>query len=528
MSFVTAAGLLQSLKQLKAYRDNGNRFLSGLPTIFVLKRLGLKDGTQQELSIEQFTSVCDESLRIVAAGDPTVGWGETYYNVLSPGLNPLVADGWPRSTLWTRYANQSWQGILAAQKRGNKLVWRLEKGWRGELAKRIPGVIPGYFLATFVLRRPSDLAEEVKFNTKKELLREFCRLFHLNRDDEQVFDLRVPPAAEELGGTELSRREVIQTVADSEPNAPLRARLAAEAKQTGVDLADQIVACGREMGQVLVFGPPGTGKTHWAKEAAARLAGFPKGFETATQAGRAKLVVWHPSTTYEDFVRGVDVRGGDVTPRNGIFLDFCEKASTSSELHVLVIDEINRGNTVAILGELLFGLEMNKRGTTFYLADGTPVVVPKNLVLIATANTADRSIAALDVALGRRFARVEVPPEPRVLGDVKVGNIGLAQLLDALNSSIMDSVDRDHRLGHAYLLDVDGNPLTSVEDLVFAFRYRIVPLLQDYALDDFALLERVLGDHIVDVERQMIRTEVFENKTAFEAALATIPGIKPL
>jgi 5-methylcytosine-specific restriction protein B len=95
----------------------------------------------------------------------------------------------------------------------------------------------------------------------------------------------------------------------------------------------------------------------------------------------------------------------------------------------LVIDEINRGNTVAILGELLYALELDKRGNPVTLTDQSTFVVPPNVYVIGTANTADRSIAALDVALGRRFARVEIPPEPEILGDARVLGIELQQVL---------------------------------------------------------------------------------------------------
>jgi 5-methylcytosine-specific restriction protein B len=104
--------------------------------------------------------------------------------------------------------------------------------------------------------------------------------------------------------------------------------------------------------------------------------------------------------------------------------------------------------------------------------------------------------------------------------DVKLG-----QLLDVLNTSVLNAFDREHRIGHSYFLDDEGRPLQEPDQLIFAFRYRIVPLLQDYCLDDFGVLQTILGPRFVDVDSQVVRSEVFASAEVFKDALLMIPGM---
>ncbi len=165
--------------------------------------------------------------------------------------------------------------------------------------------------------------------------------------------------------------------------------------------------------QVIFQGPPGTGKTYIAQELAICLAG---------SEGRMTLVQFHPSYAYEDFVQGYRPKtlvsgqpGFEL--REGPLLKAAAAAHAEPDKdHFLVIDEINRGNIASVFGELYFLLEYRDRKMNLQYSD-TPFSLPKNLYIIGTMNTSDRSIALVDLALRRRFHFVDFYPEaPPVKG----------------------------------------------------------------------------------------------------------------
>ena len=166
---------------------------------------------------------------------------------------------------------------------------------------------------------------------------------------------------------------------------------------------------------------------------------------------------------------------------------------------VLIIDEINRGNVSRIFGELITLLEPSKRaGAPESLEVILPYSkerfsVPDNVYLIGTMNTADRSLAGLDIALRRRFSFVEMPPEPDLLAGVNVGGVDLAALLEIMNRRIEVLLDRDHQVGHAYFMSLRNGD--GLESLARVFREQVVPLLQEYFFEDWRRIAWVLNDH---------------------------------
>jgi 5-methylcytosine-specific restriction protein B len=232
-----------------------------------------------------------------------------------------------------------------------------------------------------------------------------------------------------------------------------------------------------ERKQIIFYGPPGTGKTYLARELARHL----------TDDGAVKLVQFHPSYTYEDFFEGFRPEPGGsgtltFTLRAGPFRDFAEVAADNpTTAYILIIDEINRANLAKVFGELYFLLEYRDESISLQYSPDKEFILPQNLFLIGTMNTADRSIARIDTAMRRRFAFVELDPRiPPVQGllsrwlDQHHLPQQAALLLDELNMRIADS---DAAIGPSYLMD---KRIYQREDgLGRVWQYSIMPLLED-------------------------------------------------
>ncbi|WP_340399536.1 AAA family ATPase [Paenibacillus sp. FSL H8-0079] len=178
--------------------------------------------------------------------------------------------------------------------------------------------------------------------------------------------------------------------------------------------------------------------------------------------------------------------------------------------YVFIIDEINRGNISKVFGELITLIEGSKR---LGMAEETRLTlpysqklfgVPNNVYLLATMNTADRSIARLDTALRRRFTFAEMMPDPGCLASHTVSGqfINLSQMLETMNRRIEVLYDREHTIGHAYFIEVNRAP--SLELLGHLFQHTIIPLLQEYFYDDVEKIRLVLGDNNKPKEEQFI------------------------
>lgn len=305
---------------------------------------------------------------------------------------------------------------------------------------------------------------------------------------------------------------------------------------------------------VILCGPPGTGKTwHTVTWSIAILENLK--FETVEEMKRdevrrrfkkyqnkkrVEMVTFHENTTYEDFVEGIRPilhHGKDSKSRTtrdssdfnhvqyelstGVFRRISDRANRRRnsllrrtldpsirrklERFVLIIDEINRGNISKIFGELITLVENSKRIGQEDEAQVTlhcskeKFGVPNNLYILGTMNSADRSIALLDVALRRRFEFKEMMPDSsleflrKIYDEDTDGNgehkyVDCSALLDAMNFHIRRERDRDHQIGHSYLMNIN-----SLEVLKERFQNRIIPLLQEYFYDDWQKIDKVLN-----------------------------------
>lgn len=230
--------------------------------------------------------------------------------------------------------------------------------------------------------------------------------------------------------------------------------------------------------QVILSGPPGTSKTWVAERIGQYLAG---GRLDATH-----VVQFHPTYAYEDFVEGlrpVEHHGSvafKVVP--GRLVDVAEHARRVDHPVVLVIDEMNRANIPSVFGELLYLLEY--RDKTIGLLHRQGFSLPPNLYIIATMNTADRSIRTVDTALRRRFDIFDCPPRPDILDRYySTGNRadvpGLSAGLQQLNDLLTEQLDRHHTVGHSFLMDRHFG----YEDLERTWKRQIRPLIDEYFFD---------------------------------------------
>jgi 5-methylcytosine-specific restriction enzyme B len=220
---------------------------------------------------------------------------------------------------------------------------------------------------------------------------------------------------------------------------------------------------------------------------------------------RLTRITFHPSYSYEDFIEGfrpVQSNAGslELALTDGIFKEVCATATADPEhRYVVVIDEINRGNIPKIFGELMTLIEKDKRGLTVRLSQsGDEFAVPPNVVIIATMNTADRSIHLLDTALRRRFAFIELLPDPEILAGATVGPLALDVFLENLNERIRSRVGRERQIGHALFYD-DAKIIDTADAFSASFRHELLPLLQEYLYEDYAELAELLGTDVIDV-----------------------------
>ncbi|MER9465389.1 AAA family ATPase [Mesorhizobium sp. M0482] len=250
---------------------------------------------------------------------------------------------------------------------------------------------------------------------------------------------------------------------------------------------------------LVLQGPPGTGKTWLAKRLAYALIGSK---DPKVTRDRLRVMQFHPSLSYEDFVRGWRPSGdGKLALIDGVFLEIVEAAKAEPDRpFVLVIEEINRGNPAQIFGEVLTLLEDTKRSRdeamelAYRREPGERVYVPRNLYVIGTMNIADRSLALVDLALRRRFAFVSL--EPRLNGVWRewcANKCGLAadtislieHRMNALNEEIGQdrSLGQQYRIGHSCVTPagaLTGDAKGWFSDVI---RTEIVPLLEEYWFD---------------------------------------------
>tara|TARA_R100000935_G_scaffold10692_1_gene21365 strand:+ start:25563 stop:28250 length:2688 start_codon:yes stop_codon:yes gene_type:complete len=191
-----------------------------------------------------------------------------------------------------------------------------------------------------------------------------------------------------------------------------------------------------------------------------------------------------------------------------------ETIDNSRKNHVMVIDEINRGNVSAILGELITLLEPDKRKNEPeeiivelpYSKDHFSV--PSNIYIIGTMNTADRSVEALDTALRRRFSFTEIMPVPELLEEIQFKKFNLCEVLSTIDERIEALLDRDHTIGHSYFIKINSGDTL---ELTQAFENKVIPLLQEYFYHDYEKIALILGEGFIKHKQSTVKFANFKN-----------------
>lgn len=442
----------------------------------------------------ELAKVLERKLQVVLYGPP--GTGKTYtarrFSTwwLSTRAGLLEAN----SLLGNRNAFRRAEGRLSTAQAERRVWWLVanpsEWNWEKLATERTQTFKYGRLKRNYPLLQPGDLVVGYSSNPEKKIaaLARITKGLHTLNGEPQielewVADIQDGPTYQEL-----------RSDARLAASEPMRFRNQGTLFALTADEADYLLALLQERNEGLDVG------------------------QDADSIGQLTRVTFHPSYTYEDFVEGfkpVPTGTGQLDLRlvDGVFKRVCRAAQADPERpYLLVIDEINRGNIPKIFGELVTLLEGDKRELTVVLPQSRETFsVPRNVHVLGTMNTADRSIKLLDAALRRRFAFVELMPDVSTLAGGKVGDLDLAVFLSSLNANIARTEGREKQVGHSFLLTEDGEPVSSREEFAERFRYEILPLLQEYAYEDYAELASYLGPRLVNVQDQQLDAEVLSS-----------------
>jgi len=292
---------------------------------------------------------------------------------------------------------------------------------------------------------------------------------------------------------------------------------------------------------IILYGPPGTGKTFATIDYAYAITNQTKldqkpesrkerkdDFDKKVSTNQIRFITFHQSFSYEEFVEGIRAETTDngsinYFVKDGVFKEICIYAEEHPDQScLLIIDEINRGNISKIFGELITLIESSKRkGENDALSvtlpyTQKPFIIPGNLNIIGTMNTADRSLALIDTALRRRFDFIEMQPQPIQLNGIFIQDIDIETMLETLNARIETLYDREHALGHAFFMHLSSQ--STITDLAAVFELKVIPLLQEYFFEDWEKIRVVLGDdektkHLQFIHNIKINKQLFSSNT---------------
>lgn len=336
----------------------------------------------------------------------------------------------------------------------------------------------------------------------------FCYIFGITEEEKSILFYKKNYSLnfqEHIYDTQRIREKILETPSDLQTDLINPASNAIDLGLTAQDMkfpklsdfpimnTEIIARVLKEFKQVILSGPPGTSKSYWAK-LIAQNDYFQNNF---TQ------IQFHPQFSYQQFVGGYVVEGDLVNYKSGILLNILD--SMGDEPHLLIIDEINRANVTQVFGEIL---QLLDRGNSLDIKNGSgskTYSLPKNLYILATLNSTDRSLSRLDYAFKRRFAEIYVPVNASILNDLcdTTDFISLTTFLEKINRNLVElTQDKDMVIGHAIFLadhvfDIETKKYKwDYESFVLLFNYKLLPLIYDYCGNDASTVEQVLGNRL--------------------------------
>lgn len=245
--------------------------------------------------------------------------------------------------------------------------------------------------------------------------------------------------------------------------------------------------------QLILSGPPGTSKSYLCNSLSLNY-------------DETLHIQFHPQYSYQQFVGGYIVDKADVIYKKGVMLNIIDKAIQNKEKkYLVIIDEINRANTSQVFGDLIQCLDRNNSVEILCNNNSVSYYIPKNIHIIATMNSTDRSIGNIDYALKRRFLEVYCGSNPSLLIDLCpiFSNISLADFLEKMNDNLLRVLkNKEMCIGHAIFLNdnyfnKDTNKFEwNLQRLEILFNYKILPLIEEYCSGNTDLIYQILGDDL--------------------------------
>ena len=259
-------------------------------------------------------------------------------------------------------------------------------------------------------------------------------------------------------------------------------------QEVSVDLIRSLL---NQYHQLMLAGPPGTSKSYFASEIA-------KEYDEVIH------VQFHPQYTYQNFVGGYVVDGTEVKFKEGVILQLLNESTFSQDKkYLIIIDEFNRANVSQVLGEVIQCLDRNQSVDIEMDKTTKRIALPKNIDIIATLNTTDRTLGTIDYAIKRRFMYVYCLPNPNLLIDLcpSVNFISLCDFLTKLNTRLIRATgNRDLAVGHAVFLSdhikQDDKYVWDFEEFRILYNYKILPMIEDYCSNNYDMVEDVVGNKL--------------------------------
>lgn len=247
----------------------------------------------------------------------------------------------------------------------------------------------------------------------------------------------------------------------------------------------------------ILYGPPGTGKTYTVLDIISKK-------KLNQEIGEVLVIQFHPQYSYQDFIEGYKFDGNGFVYKEGIFLDFCTRID-KNKINILYINEINRADLSSVFGELLYLLDKDDEKSVNLPLKGTSFSLPKNLVIIGSMNSSDKSISLIDFALRRRFDFIFVPPSldgfneiisrRQVSDDFDIAKY--SKFFQVINTRILKHplLGKNMTLGHSMFFDKSGT--ISNKSTYKALTSVVIPQIEAYfGAENYSEIAQLLSPEI--------------------------------